>query len=103
MTPEENMSNINIKPLGSKMIVESDGAEKETKGGIIIANAKDDGLTTGTVLAIGKGSYDERGKFTATETQPGTKILFNAGSGEKFKYQEKDYIWLHEDEIIGTL
>jgi len=29
--------------------------------------------------------------------------LFNAGSGEKFKYQEKEYIWLHEDEIIGTL
>jgi chaperonin GroES len=96
------MNNINIKPLGSKMIVEAEHIEK-TSGGIIIANAKDDGLTTGTVLAIGKGSYDERGKFTATETQPGTKILFNAGSGEKFKYQGKEYIWLHEDEIIGTL
>ena len=97
------MNNINIKPLGSKMIVQSDGAEKQTKGGIIIANAKDDGLTTGTVLAIGKGSYDEKGKFHATETQPGTKILFNLGSGEKFKYKDVEYVWLHEDEIIGVL
>ena len=30
---------MNIKPLGSKMIVESDGAEKQTKVGIIIANS----------------------------------------------------------------
>lgn len=94
---------IKLKPLGSKMIVEPDEPDEKTSGGIIIANAKNEGLSTGTVLAIGKGSYDEKGKFHPTTVLPGTQILFNLGSGEKFKYQDIDYVWLHEDEIIGTL
>lgn len=85
------------------MVIEFDAPDETTTGGIIIANAKNEGLTKGTVVAIGKGSYDSKGKFKPTTTPVGSKILFNAGSGEKFKFEDKEYIWLEEEEVIGIL
>jgi len=96
------MSDFNIRPLGDKLIVDVD-EEETTSGGIIIAHSKNDGLATGTVLAIGKGTYDKKGKFIETEVQPGTRIVFNLGSGEIIKHDDNEYVTIHENEILGTI
>ena len=94
---------IKLKPLGSKMVVELDDQDEKTPSGLIVAHATNDGMTKGTVLAIGKGSYDEKGKFHPTTVLPGTQIIFNLASGEKFNHQDMDYVWLHEHEIMGVI
>lgn len=94
---------INIKPTGNRMVVELEDKDETTTSGLIISTMKDDGITTGTVLAIGKGSYDSKGKFTATTVLPGTRIIFNQASSDKFNYQDMDYLWLEEHEVIGVL
>ena len=97
------MSDINLQPLGNRMVVEIEDKEETTKGGLILTTLKDEGITTGKVIAIGKGKHNEKGKYRATTTEVGTRILFNLGSGEKFKYNYNEYVWLEEQEIIGVL
>jgi chaperonin GroES len=94
---------INIKPTGNRMVVELEDKDETTASGLIISNMKDDGITTGTVLAIGKGTHDSKGKFTATTVKPGHRIIFNQASGDKFNHQDMDYLWLEEHEVMGVL
>ena len=92
-----------LRPIHNKVIVKAQDAEKQTTGGIIIANAKNEGIVEGNVLAVGPGVHDEKGKFQPTTVTEGNKILFHIASGEKFKFEDEEYVMLPEYEIIAVL
>ncbi len=95
---------MNLRAIQDKLIVRTDEVEKQTTGGIIIANAKTEGITRGEVLSVGPGAYDEdKKKFIATTTQVGDKILFNLGGGVKFTHQDEEYVTIVESEIIAVV
>jgi chaperonin GroES len=94
---------MNLRPILDKIIVKPQNAETETKGGIILANAKNEGIIKGTILAVGKGKYDDKGNFISVEVPVGAEILFNKGAGTSFKHEEEEFITLTENEIIAVL
>ena len=94
---------MNIKPIHDRILVKAEEAEKQTTGGIIIANAKNEGIVEGKVLAVGKGTHDEKGNFNPTSVEVGARILFHIASGEKFEHEKEDYIMLPESEVIAVL
>jgi len=95
---------MNLRAIHDKVIVKTKEAEKQTSGGIIIANAKNDGIVEAEVLSIGPGTYDEqKKKFVPTTTKVGDNILFNVGSGMAFKHQDEEYVTIAEKEIIAVL
>ena len=95
---------MNLRAIQDKVIVKADEAEKETTGGIIIANAYNEGITRGEVLSVGPGVYDDnKKKFIATTTKIGDKILFNLNGGMSFMHEDEEYITITENEIIAVV
>ena len=94
---------MNIRPIHGKIIVKADDPEKETSGGIIIANASNDGIIKAEVLATGPGEYNDKGKFIKPTVEPGDKILMHSMSGLKFDYEEEEYYTITNAEIIGVV
>ena len=95
---------MNLKAIQDKVIVKAEEAEKETSGGIIIANAANEGITKAEVLSVGPGAYDEdKRKFIATTTNVGDKILFNLNGGVTFTHEDEEYVTITEKEIIAVV
>jgi len=95
---------MSVRAIQDKVILKTYEAEKQTTGGIIIANASNDGITKAEVISVGPGAYDEdKKKFIATTTQVGDKILFNLGGGVKFTHQDEEYVTIVENEIIAVV
>ena len=95
---------MNLKAIQDKVIVKVQEAEKETAGGIIIANAKNEGVSKAEVLSVGPGTYDEnKRQFIATTTNVGDVILFNLHGGMKFTHEDEEYVTILEKEIIAVV
>ncbi len=95
---------MNIRAIQDKVILKLEDPEKETSGGIIIANVKQEGIAKGEVLAIGPGTYDEdKRKYVATTVKVGQQVLINASSGQKFTHQEEEYVTILENEIVAVV
>ena len=74
------MSNVSIRPLGTRVLVEPLKAEEKTAGGLYIPDSAKEKPHKGTVIATGKGKKDEEmevsvgdtviyGKYSGTELQ----------------------------------
>jgi chaperonin GroES len=95
---------MNLRAIQDKLILKVEDAKKETSGGIIIANASNDGVTKAEVLSVGPGAYDEdKRKFVATTTNVGDNILFNHNSGMTFTHDDEEYVTITEKEIIAVI
>ena len=95
---------MNIKAIQDKVILKLDEPDTETSGGIIIANAVNEGITQGEVLAVGPGAYSEDArKFVPTTVKVGDQVLINAGSGSKFTQQDVEYVTIVENEIVAQV
>jgi len=51
-----------IRPLGDKVLVKRMDVAEKTEGGIIIPESSTEKPLEGTVVAVGKGRVDEKGK-----------------------------------------
>jgi chaperonin GroES len=94
---------MNLRPILDKIIIKTQEAEKETSGGIIIANAKNDGIIEAEVLAVGPGAYNDKGKFIVPGVEVGNRILVNAAAGQKFTHDETEYVTIVNSEIVAIL
>jgi chaperonin GroES len=53
------MSNVNIKPLADRVLVEPAAAEEKTASGLYIPDTAKEKPQKGTVVAVGNGKKDE--------------------------------------------
>ena len=93
------MSVKNLKPLGSRILVQRNVA-KSSKGGILLPDSAQEKPRQGTVVAVGPGKIDNNGKAHPLDLKVGDTILFSSYSG--MEYQE-DYLILSEDDILAVL
>ena len=94
---------MSLRPILDKIIVKVQQPDKETAGGIIIANSKNDGVVEGEIVSVGPGAYDEKGNRIEISVKPGNTILLNAGAGMPMKYEGEEYSVIVEDEVIAVL
>ena len=92
-----------IKPILDKIIIKPQEPAEETSGGIIIANAKNEGIIEAVVVAVGPGAYDDKGKFQEVRVAVGNRILVNNSAGEKFEFDKENYATIKENEIVAVV
>ena len=92
------MSNVNIKPLADRVLVQPAAAEEKTASGLYIPDTAKEKPQKGTVVAVGNGKKDH----TMT-VKVGDVVLYGKYSGTEFKYEGKDYLIMREDEIYAIL
>jgi chaperonin GroES len=94
---------INLKPLGSRVVIEPLESEEVTAGGIVLPETAKEKPQKGTILAAGPGDRDEDGKRIALDVKVGDVVLYAKYSGTEIKVDGKKLLILRESDILAIL
>ena len=94
---------MNIKPLGDRVIVKPTEEKEVKKGGIIIPDTAKEKPQEGEVVAVGCGKVDDSGKKIPMDVKTGDKILYGKYSGTEIKIEGKEYLIMHQEDILGIV
>jgi len=97
-------ANISIRPLADRIVVEPKEFETKTSGGIVIPDtaAGQEKPMQGTVVATGNGKAVD-GKVHPLELKVGDRVLFGKYSGTNIKLDNKEYLIMREDDVLGVV
>ena len=94
---------MNIKPLGSRVVVEPAEDEQRTASGIVLPETAKEKPQRGTVLAVGPGSRLDSGERQALDVNVGDTVLFAKYGGTEIKIEGRDVLILREDDILAVV
>ena len=99
------MSDVNIKPLADRALVEPlEESASETSSGIIIPETVDkEAPNQGRVVAVGEGRTTEDGKKVAMSVKVGDKVIFSKYGNDEVKHGGKDYYIVSESSILAVI
>jgi len=92
------MSEVKIKPLADRVLVEPQAAEEKTKSGIIIPDSAKEKPQRGKVVAAGPGSKDEK-----MEVKVGDIVLYGKYAGTELNIEGKDYLIMRQSDILAVI
>jgi chaperonin GroES len=92
------MSEVKIKPLADRVLVEPQAAEEKTASGIIIPDSAKEKPQKGTVIAVGPGTKDEN-----MEVKKGDTVLYGKYSGTELTVNGKDYLIMRQSDILAVI
>lgn len=92
------MSNVKLKPLADRVLVQPAAAEEKTASGIIIPDTAKEKPQKGIVVAAGPGKKDE-----PTSVKVGDTVLYGKYSGTEVTVDGKDYLIMRESDIFAIL
>lgn len=92
-----------LKPLGDRVIVTVDKEEEKIVGGIVLANNAKEKPQTAEVVAVGEGLVADNGTKLPMNVKKGDKVLFDKYSGSTVKYEDNEYLILHEKDIMAIV
>ncbi len=92
------MSEVKIKPLADRVIIEAAPAEQKTASGLIIPDTAKEKPQRGTVVAVGNGKPEE-----PMTVKVGDSVLYGKWAGTEIAYEGKDYLIMKESDIFAIL
>src|SRR5260370_7639214 len=94
---------INVKPLRDRVLVQPLEEKELKKGGIIIPDTAKEKPQEGTVVALGTGKLDDKGKKVDFNVKVGDKVLISKYGGTEIKIEGENYLIMREDDILGVI
>ena len=94
---------LNLKPLGSRVVVKALDREEVTKSGIVLPDTAKEKPQEGKVLAVGPGDRDEDGERIPVELKVGDRVLFQKYAGTEFKLEGEELLILSEKDILAVV
>lgn len=95
--------NVQIRPLGDRVLVQRVEAEEMTAGGILLPESAKEKPKEGIVISIGEGRLLDNGQRSTFAVKKGDRILFSAYAGTEVKYSGDEYLIMREDDILGII
>ncbi|BDD03830.1 co-chaperone GroES [Aureibacter tunicatorum] len=92
------MSEVNIKPLADRVLVEAAPAEEKTASGIIIPDTAKEKPQKGQVVAVGPGKVDE-----PLTVKVGDEVLYGKYAGTEITVEGKEYLIMRESDIFAIV
>jgi chaperonin GroES len=92
-----------IRPLHDRVLVTRIEEKEKSKGGIIIPDTAKEKPVMGKVFSVGKGRVTEDGKVIPLDVRKGDTVLFSKYGGTDVKIDDKEYLILREDDILGVV
>ena len=92
------MSEVKIKPLADRVLVEPAAAEERTASGLYIPDTAKEKPQRGKVVAVGNGKKDE-----PMTVKVGDAVLYGKYSGTEINVEGKDYLIMREADIFAVL
>lgn len=92
------MSEVSIRPLQDRVLVEAAAAEEKTAGGIIIPDTAKEKPQKGRIVAVGTGKKDE-----PLTVKVGDEVLYGKYAGTEISVNGRDYLIMRESDIFAIL
>ncbi len=92
-----------IKPLGNRVVVEPLEQEEVTAGGIVLPETAKEKPQKGTVLSVGPGERDDKGKYIPMDVKDGDTVLFAKYAGTEIKLEGKKLLILRETDLLAIV
>ena len=92
-----------MRPLHDRILVRRFEEKQTVKGGIIIPDTAKEKPQEGTVIAVGAGKLDEKGKRVPLDVKAGDKILFGKYSGSEIKIDDVEHVIMREEDVLGII
>ena len=90
-------SNVNVKPIADRVLVEPAPAETKTAGGIIIPDTAKEKPMRGKIVAVGNGKPDE-----PMTVKVGDVVLYGKYAGTEQNIEGKDSLTMKEGDIYAN-
>jgi chaperonin GroES len=94
---------LNLKPLGSRVVVEPLEENEITAGGIVLPETAKEKPQKGVVLSVGPGDRDDDGKRIAMDVAVGDTVLFAKYGGTEIKVESKKLLILRESDLLAIV
>jgi chaperonin GroES len=91
-------SNVNVKPLADRVLVEASAAETKTSGGIIIPDTAKEKPMRGRIVAVGAGKPDE-----PMTVKVGDTVLYGKYAGTEINIDGREYLIMRESDIYAII
>jgi chaperonin GroES len=92
------MSEVKIKPLADRVLVEPMEAEEKTASGLYIPDTAKEKPQKGTVVALGPGTKD-----ITMEVKKGDVVLYGKYAGTEINIDGKDYLMMKQADILAIV
>ncbi len=89
---------LNIRPLGTRVVVKVQEAETKTKSGIFIPDSAKEKPLRGEVMAVGNGTKDE-----AMELKVGDVVLYGKYAGTKIELDGGEYLIMTQSDVLAVI
>lgn len=97
-------TNINIQPLGDRVLVLPKTVEQMTKSGIYIPESSTkEKPEQGTVIAVGPGARNDKGEVMPMSVKVGDEVLFTKYSPDEITIDNTTYLILKESSLLGIV
>lgn len=97
-------STMNIKPLGSRVVIKALEKEERTKSGILLPDTAKEKPQQGKVVAVGTGRFNENGTKIALEMKEGDTVIFSKYAGTEIKIDGEEFIILDgERDVLAVV
>jgi chaperonin GroES len=93
----------NLKPLGSRVVVEPIETEDVTAGGIVLPETAKEKPQKGKVLSVGAGDRDDKGNRISMDVQAGDTVLYAKYGGTEIKVDGKKLLILRESDLLAIV
>ena len=97
------MSNVNIKPLGDRVLLEICENTEQMKGGILIPDSAKEKPQEYKVIALGTGKNDDKGNKIPFDAKVGDIVLTSRYGGTEVKVDDKEYKVVNQDDILAVI
>lgn len=91
------MANINIEPLGARVLVLPVEGESQSPGGVLLPETAKEKPQQGTIEAV--GNEEEM----ITDLKVGDLVLFPKYTGTEIKYEGNTYLLMDEDSVLARI
>ncbi|MDR1172266.1 MAG: co-chaperone GroES [Bacteroidales bacterium] len=92
------MTNVKIKPLADRVLVQPMEAESKTASGLIIPDTAKEKPQKGTVVAAGPGTKDEE-----IQVKVGDVVLYGKYAGSELNVDGTDYLMMRQSDILAVI
>jgi chaperonin GroES len=92
-----------IRPLEDRILVQANEAETTTASGIVIPDTAKEKPQEGTVLAVGPGRFDDKGKRIPVDVKVGDTVVYSKYGGTEIKYAGEEYLVLSARDVLAVI
>jgi chaperonin GroES len=98
------MSDVNLRPLGDRVVVEPLDESEVTASGIVIPDTAKEKPQRGKVLAVGPGARDKDGNVIPLDVNVGDVVLFAKYAGTEFKLTGgRNLLVMRESDLFAVV